>query len=85
MTVHFSQHFRKQYKRIPKTQQKKFDKQLAFLLANPRHPSLQVKRMGGLKRREARIDYHYRFSFTIEKNELLLLSIGPHDEGLGKR
>ncbi|MGI8419723.1 MAG: hypothetical protein ACR2LN_03700 [Candidatus Levyibacteriota bacterium] len=34
---------------------------------------------------EARIDYHYRFTFSISAEEIIILSIGPHDEGLGKK
>jgi len=34
---------------------------------------------------EARVDLQYRFTFLIENEIILLLTIGPHDEGLGKK
>ncbi len=49
------------------------------------NPQLYSKKMAGIPRLEARIDYHYRFTFTIEGNYIWILSIGPHDEGLGKK
>lgn len=41
--------------------------------------------MGGLDRYEARIDIHYRFTYSIQEGSALILTIGPHDEGLGKK
>jgi hypothetical protein len=34
---------------------------------------------------EARIDRFYRFTFYFENGAIRLLSIGSHDEGLGKK
>lgn len=75
----------KQYKKLPSVTQRKVDKQISFLLINVRHPSLRTRKMTGVDRFEARIDYHYRFTFRIQKKEIFILSIGPHDEGLGKK
>jgi len=41
--------------------------------------------MAGINRFEARIDLHYRFTFEIKDNDVILRTIGPHDEGLGKK
>ena len=77
--------FKKQYQKLPSISRQKFQKQLKFLLKDYRHPSLHSRKMAGLSRFEARIDRRYRFTFTIVKKEIWLLSIGPHDRGLGKR
>ena len=41
--------------------------------------------MGGQDSFEARIDLHYRFTFKIEEDKIYILTIGSHDEGLGKK
>lgn len=81
----YSDGFKKQYKRLPRITQKKFLKQLKHLLENPFHPSLHGRKMPGTEKYEARVDYHYRFTYSIIEDELWLLTIGPHDEGLGKK
>ena len=73
------------YKRLPLAIKIKTDKKLKLLLSNLRHPSLKVKKMRGKDRFEARIDYHYRFTFVIKNNCIYVLTIGPHDKGLGLR
>ena len=44
MTASFTLRFRKQYQKLSKERQARFDKQLAFLLSNLRHPSLRAKK-----------------------------------------
>lgn len=80
----FSEGFKKQYKKLPLKIQKKFLKQLKYLLSDYRHPSLQTRKEIGNEIFEARVDYHYRFTFILSGDEIWLLTIGPHDEGLGK-
>ncbi len=61
---------------------------MKFLLLdnNIHHPQLFTKKMQGFAERwEARIDYHYRFTFIVAEDTILILSIGMHDEGLGKK
>lgn len=76
---------RKQLSRLPKAIQKKTKRQFIFLINNYRHPSLHTRKMGGSNAFEARIDIHYRFTFQIIEDEIYVLTVGPHDEGLGKR
>ena len=52
---------------------------------NYRHPSLRARKKGGENRYEARIDFHYRFTFIITGEDVFILSMGMHDEGLGKK
>ncbi len=83
--VYFSDPFKKEFKKLPPHLQRKFDKQLKFLLSDPRYPSLRARKMGGEEKYEARLDKHNRFTYKTNENEIWLLTIGPHDEGLGKK
>lgn len=76
---------RKALSRLPKTIQRKTKRQFSFLLSNYRHPSLRAKKMQGSNTFEARIDIHYRFTFQVEQETVYILTIGSHDEGLGKK
>ena len=81
----FTKKFKKQFKKFPLSLQKRFDIKLSLLLANPRHPSLRAKKMGGAEIFEARLTKHYRFTYQLMEGEVWLLTIGTHDEGLGKQ
>ena len=51
-----------------------------MLLENPRHPSLQVKKMKGYDNRwEGRVTLHYRFTFSIDGDTYVLFRVGTHD------
>ncbi len=84
-TIEFAPKAQKQIKKLPETIFRKFKRQVQYLIDNPAHPSLRVKRKGGSNDFEARIDYHYRFTFIKKENTICILTIGPHDEGLGKK
>ena len=84
MKLDFSDRAKRQYGKLPIRIQIKAEKQFLLLLKTYRHPSLRTKKMStGVF--EGRIDYHYRFTFTVEGEIILLLTIAPHDEGLGKK
>jgi len=85
LEVSFSDKFKKQYKKLPSKIQRQFSKQIKLLQVNYRYPSLRTRKMGGYSIFEARIDIHYRFTFEISGKFINLLSIGPHDVGLGKK
>lgn len=85
MIITFSPQAEKQIAKLPKDIIKKFKKQTGFLLQNPRHPSLRSRKMSGTDWFEARIDQHNRFTFFVSENEIEVLSVGPHDVGLGKK
>lgn len=75
--------FRIAYQRLPRAIQRKVDKQLAFLAANPRYPSLQVKPIQGAQGLwEARVDVHYRMTFEMGGDLICLRVVGNHDEVL---
>ena len=41
--------------------------------------------MGGTGHFEARLTKHYCFSYAVIGDEIWFLTVGPHDEGLGKK
>ena len=85
MKLIFSPKASRQIRKLTLIIRKKLYKQASILLINPRYPSLRTKKMTGEDKFEARIDYHYRFTYKIENEEIWILNIGPHDEGLGKK
>lgn len=85
MNIKFTKQAEKNYQKLPSPLQKKADRQFAFLVTDYRHPSLRSRKKGGENKYEARIDYHYRFTFVVEGEDIFILSMGMHDEGLGKK
>lgn len=82
----YSKKFIKTYGRLPLSIQRKVDKQIKLLLSDLRHPSIRVKKLEGFSDVwEGRVDRAYRFVFAIEADTIILLRVGPHDEGLGKK
>lgn len=75
----------KQAKKLDKKTQDKFKKQILQLINDPKHPSLHMKKMAGINCCEARIDRKYRFAFDIINDQIIILSVGMHDTGLGKK
>ncbi len=84
-TVQFTDDFKKQFKKLPPNLKRKFEKQLKYLLSDFRHPSLRTRKIAGEERYEARLDHHSRFTYKLVGEEIWLFTIGPHDEGLGKK
>ncbi len=85
MEIHFTERAKRQYKKLAPEMKKKADKQFLLLRHNLKHPSLNVKKMGGSERYEARVGFHFRLSFFLEGNSIYILSVGAHDTGLGKK
>ena len=79
MRIQEQQRFRQDFLALPETIKRRAVKQLALFLTDPRHPSLQVKKMKGHDRIwEGRITRDYRFTFQIEGEAYVLRRIGPH-------
>lgn len=79
MKAAFSNRFYRQYSTLSVERKAKFEKQLGFLLANLRHPSLHAKKYDeALDIWQARLDDDYRFYFQIEGDTYRMLSIIPH-------
>ena len=86
MKIKFIPRAQKTYRQLSLSIQRKTDKSLLFLIKDPKHPSLHTKKMKAKENVwEARIDYQYRFTFIKKKATYFILSIGPHDTGLGKK
>jgi len=80
MKLQPTERFRKEYERLPEQLQRRVDKALGLLLQNPRHPSLQIKKIKGYEDRwEGRVTHHYRFTFTAGGDAYILLRVGTHD------
>ncbi len=72
--------FKHSYKKLPKFVQKKADRILTLLAADLRHPSIRAKKIQGEDDIwEGRVDKFHRFTFEINKDEIILRTIGSHD------
>jgi mRNA-degrading endonuclease RelE of RelBE toxin-antitoxin system len=79
MTVRFTERADKDYAALSVNVRKAFGKQLAFLLENPRHPSLRAKKLEGHDELwQARVNRGWRFYFKIEDDEYAIIGIVPH-------
>lgn len=79
MKLAFTKNFVRDYRKLPQQIQKLTNKQLEFLLSNPKHPSLNIKKMQDPRNIwEARITKSYRFTFQIEKDTYILRKVGTH-------
>lgn len=72
--------FERDYEALPEKIQRLARSKLRLLLANPRHPSLRIKKMDDPREIwEASITMSYRFTFHIEGETSILRRIGTHD------
>lgn len=62
-----SERFKRAFQALPASVQKKALKAFVLFADNPRHPSLQIKKIKGLENVwEGQIDRQYRFAFHYE-------------------
>ena len=69
MYLHYTESFKADYQRLPRSIQRQTDKKLRLFLQNPRHPSLQVRKLQRDttgKTWYGRITRDYRFTFRID-------------------
>lgn len=79
MIIVKTERFKKEFAALPSDIQERARKQFALFLQNPRHPSIQAKKMKGYSDRwEGRITIHYRFTFEIAGETYFLRRIGTH-------
>jgi mRNA interferase RelE/StbE len=69
----------KDYRGLPAEIKGQVDKQLAYLVSNPRHPSLKLKKLRGTDKFEIRISKGYRLTFRFIDEVLELRRVGTHD------
>lgn len=80
MKIIWTPPFERAFQNLPQEIQAQAEKALALLFENPRHPSLRVKKMHGVKDLwEARVSRSYRITYRIEGDRLILRQIGTHD------
>jgi mRNA-degrading endonuclease RelE of RelBE toxin-antitoxin system len=79
MKLLFTKTFIRDYRKLPHDIQLA-DKQLGLLLSNPRHPSLNLKKMKDPRDIwEGRITVSYRFTCNIIDETYILRKVGTHD------
>jgi mRNA interferase RelE/StbE len=71
--------FLKDYRSLPRDIQDRVDKQLTFLLENPKYPSLRLKKLKGTDKFEIRVSKGYRLTLRYVDEHLELRRIGTHD------
>lgn len=79
MKVIFTDPFRRDYRGLEFDIQKALDRALKFLLVNPRHPSLRVKKLPGTDIWYARVSRAYRFTFQYGNDLIFLRRVGTHE------
>jgi hypothetical protein len=79
MQIHYTARFLRAYGSAPARIQRAFDKQVAYLLQNIRHPSLRAKKYDEiLDKWQARVTRDWRFYFQIDGDMYVLLDIMKH-------
>lgn len=79
MNVRLTPQFERSYANAPLHVQKLFDRKLALLVQNLRHPSLRAKKYDEARDIwQARVDRAWRFYFQIRGDTYYLLNITPH-------
>lgn len=79
MKYAFTSRFIRSYRAFPTTIQNKFNKQLAYLLENLKHPSLRAKKYDEVQGIwQARVDRDVRYYFLIQEDTYIILDIQTH-------
>ena len=81
-----TERFKKSVLELDRRTRDKLKKQLGYLMSDPRHPSLHVKKIKGTQSIvEARVNDSYRFTFEFgQDQEIILRVVGPHISALKK-
>jgi mRNA-degrading endonuclease RelE of RelBE toxin-antitoxin system len=80
MIIRTTKTFDRCYIKLASQVQSQVNKQLSLFLNNPRHPSLNIKKMKGQDSIwEGRVNEGYRFTFQIENNVYILRKVGTHN------
>ena len=75
-----TERFKKDLKRLPHDVQERVGKALGTLIENPKHPSLQIKKMESASDIwEIRVTDNYRITFQFVKEGVLLRHVGTHN------
>lgn len=86
MRIFITPKFKKAYDKLPADIVKKTKKAIKLLRQDLFYPSLRAKKMSGIENTwEARVNRSFRLTFQKEEDIIILQTVGPHDEGLGKK
>ena len=79
-TLEFSKPFEKSFKKLPVKIREAVYNKLERYIANPKHPSLRVKKIKGTASIwEMSITMNYRLTFEESERFIFLRKIGTHD------
>ena len=85
MNFYATERFKRAYKALPEGLRSRVKEALERLASDPRHPSLQVKKIKGTRDIwEARVSLDCRLTFNMVKEKIVLRNVGRHDETLKK-
>lgn len=80
MKIILAKPFKDDFRKLPKNVQRRTERVLQLLVDNSRHPSLYTKKMEGVNNIwETRVTYHYRLTFQVSTEVLILRRVGTHD------
>ena len=83
MKIKAYERFRKSYRELPVSIQRKVDKQVRLLSEDFNYSSLHTKKIKGKEGIwEARIDRCYRMTFEVIEGAIFLRVVGDHEEVL---
>ncbi len=85
MYLHYTESFKVDYQRLPREIRRQTERKLSLFLQNSRHPSLQVRKLQrdpAGKTWYGRITQNYRFTFRIDGEAYILLSVGKRKKSL---
>ncbi|WP_321472386.1 type II toxin-antitoxin system RelE/ParE family toxin [uncultured Paludibaculum sp.] len=79
MVARFTQKATNDYAKAPQEVRKAFQKQLRLLMQNMLHPSLHAKKYSEAEDVwQARVNRSWRFYFTLQGDDCVILTIMPH-------
>jgi plasmid maintenance system killer protein len=79
MRLHYTERFRRSYESAPPQIRRAFDRRVALLVQNLRHPSLRAKKYDEARDIwQARVNEGWRFYFKIEGDVYYLIDMIPH-------
>ena len=72
--------FERDYRNLPESLQEVVDKQLILFCENPRHPSINLKKMKGYQNIwRGKVTGGYRFTVHIDGDVYVFRRVGSHD------
>ena len=79
MNLVLTERFDRRLRQAPAAVQRAFWKQAEFLVSDMRHPSLRAKKYAGADNLwQARVNYGWRFYFTVAGDKYYLVDIAAH-------